>query len=132
ALQARGFLQFADRAVHTNRPRVAMLLLGSQCSVAALHYAHSFKQNPDTLLIVFCGSNVRILTQLAQLAPNVVALPNQPALAIAETMERADVVVLKTGGIASFEALVIDAQAAQPKTFLLHLQDDVPPWERGN
>lgn len=132
-LDARGSLLFKERSIKIQPNDIVMtLMLGSQCGEIVFNYIRTFlrMRKDEIKFLIFCGSNKNIYNKICNFK-KIYALQNQDALAIAEAMERADCVILKTGGLASFEALVMHEQHNQ-KRFLLHLENDVPVWERGN
>ncbi|HXH55509.1 MAG TPA: hypothetical protein VNK03_07200 [Gammaproteobacteria bacterium] len=141
---------------------VMSIMLGSQGGAAILEYVkkvvEDFKRNgnPENPLIffVYCGSGAtdasvlfkNVSEYLATVQPlpaglRVLPLGNQGPLAIAEGLERADKVIMRTGGLASFEALVMNEQNPG-KEFLLHSESHetdpkaqlaaIPVWEQGN
>lgn len=143
---------------------VISVMLGSQGGKAILDYTmgviNNFQGKNDgskTAFFIYCGTDKEKSSQLfndvtkviddqrrsGKIPEDLIIVPlgNQSATEIAEALVRADCAIMRTGGIASFEATII-AKHNHTCKFLLHseskdiseedLLSAMLDWERGN
>jgi hypothetical protein len=144
---------------------VASLMLGSQGGIAILDYIQEYAKHyspnakgGNTLFFVYCGAGQsgmpsELFIKAKQLIDEmkregrlpegliVVPLGMQDATAIAENYARNDLTIMRSGGLASFEALEC-AKENKQNQFLIHseghsedvnaLRKAIPVWEGGN
>lgn len=144
-----GYLLFdqKNKKISIARKEICIsIMLGSQGGEIILQYIIQLIKYLNSkkylfLVIIFCGHNkslykqIRGLIKSLKLTKNIRIIPfkNQEALAIAEILERSDILISKTGGLTCFEILVINNQNAN-KEFLLHSEKNqgMIIWEEGN